>query len=344
MPAGNIEQIQRRIQQEEQLIASMPNPRDPNRRAAEAELARLRTALANAQNAAAQSSTTQTAGTAQTASTQQTAQQQQQTTRPPSETQLAPGQTVVRGEFAETPVVRLSPAQLESARAIEDAMYSRQTRLLDQQWQQRQSQMEQQLVNRGIDPNSEAGRTMRQQFETARSDAYSDARNQAVQAGTAEQQRLFGNQATYDDFRNRMLLGQMGANAQIHSANSSAGAALAASQAQQALGQAQLDWTRQLGQNTFAANQQQQQFENDMRMREMFMREMGGYFSGSNQFPQVGMPSQPGGANVSGAFQNWQQGQNNVWNANASQSQANAQASQSNQAAWMALLASMFGG
>lgn len=339
MPTS-VEQIQRRIQQEEQLIASIQDPRDPNRRAAEAQLARLRQALANAQNAPQTGTTTGQPAT----TTPATGTQQAQTTRPPSETQLAPGQTVVRGQFAETPVVRLSPAQVESARAIEDAMYARQTRLLDQQWQQRQNQMEQQLINRGIDPNSEAGRTMRQQFETARSDAYSDARQQAVMAGTAEQQRLFGNQAQYDEFRNRMLLGEMGANAQIHSANSSAGAALAASQANQALGQAQLDWQRQMGQNTFGAQQQQQSFENDMRLREMFMREMGGFFAGSNQFPQIGMPNQPGGANVSGAFNNWQQGQNNVWNANASQSQANAQASQANQQAWIALLASMFGG
>lgn len=79
---------------------------------------------------------------------------------------------------------------------IEDMVYGAATRRLDPQFAQTQDKLETQLAARGITPGSEAYEREQQRFANQRTDAYADARDRAIQAGGAEQSRLFGLEGT----------------------------------------------------------------------------------------------------------------------------------------------------
>jgi hypothetical protein len=76
--------------------------------------------------------------------------------------------------------------------AIESA-YSQASSRLDPQWNQRQNALHSQLINQGLDPNSEAYKNSMGDFGRDRNDAYTSAMNSAVMQGTAAGDSVFRN-------------------------------------------------------------------------------------------------------------------------------------------------------
>lgn len=73
-----------------------------------------------------------------------------------------------------------------------DALYSQQSAFLDPQWKQDQSDLENKLLSQGITQNSDAWNRASGDFGRNKEFAYSNARNNAITGGGAEQSRLFG--------------------------------------------------------------------------------------------------------------------------------------------------------
>lgn len=80
-----------------------------------------------------------------------------------------------------------------------DSAYGQATSRLDPQWDKRQAAMQTQLLNQGLDPTSEAGKSAMQDFGMQRNDAYTSALASAIGQG---------NQAGNDVFRNDLALRQ----------------------------------------------------------------------------------------------------------------------------------------
>jgi hypothetical protein len=78
------------------------------------------------------------------------------------------------------------------ARRVTDAVYGQATSRLDPQLQQQESAMRSRLAAAGIAENSDAYRREMDNFSRNRTDAYNQANFSAIQAGGAEQSRLFG--------------------------------------------------------------------------------------------------------------------------------------------------------
>jgi hypothetical protein len=83
-----------------------------------------------------------------------------------------------------------------------DQIYNESLRRLNPEWETRSREFEQSLVGRGIDPNSEAGRQARQQFDASRADAFSSARRQADQGALGYQNQMWQQQFAQDESRN----------------------------------------------------------------------------------------------------------------------------------------------
>lgn len=247
--------------------------------------------------------------------------------------QLMPGQ----GNFAATPVLQ---GMEGNGQRTEDAMMARARRLLDPQFADQQRTMEQQLANRGLAPGSEAYDNAVQQFGRQRNDAYESAANAAVMAGTAEQQRLFGNQVTYDQMANQTRIAQL----QVDASNGNAAAQreIAMIQAQMGMDQfnaqrqdqgAQTAWQQSMAEQQWNAGQGQQQFANQMALQQMsaaqrqqYFNEMGFFLGGG--VPQTGMPT-VNAPNVTGAYGNYDQGMANQWQGQMAQYQNQQQQNQS---------------
>ena len=105
-----------------------------------------------------------------------------------------------------------------------DNAYNESVRRLDPQFEAQQRSFEQDMVNRGISPGTEAYDNARANFEQARNDAYATARAQADQMGLAAQNQSFNQGAVSSGLLNQLLLGQMGANASMYGANAAASA------------------------------------------------------------------------------------------------------------------------
>lgn len=73
-----------------------------------------------------------------------------------------------------------------------NSVYSQQTRFLDPQYQQGQSDLNSQLANKGIMEGSDAWNRAQNNMALQKTAAYGDARDRSIQAGGAEQSRLFG--------------------------------------------------------------------------------------------------------------------------------------------------------
>lgn len=95
-------------------------------------------------------------------------------------------------QFDASGVSALPNADANDLAQTRDAVYQQQTQYLDPQFQQAQSDLESKLANQGIMPGSEAYNREMNNFNLTKQKAYSDARNSAIQAGGAEQSRLFG--------------------------------------------------------------------------------------------------------------------------------------------------------
>lgn len=75
---------------------------------------------------------------------------------------------------------------------VENDLYGRQTRLLDQQYDRQNEQLQQNLADRGISMGNLGYSQAMQDFANQRDAAYENARSDAIQAGGAEQSRLYG--------------------------------------------------------------------------------------------------------------------------------------------------------
>lgn len=72
-----------------------------------------------------------------------------------------------------------------------DAAYSQSSRMLDPQFQQREDAMRAQLAAQGLDPTSEAYQASAGNLGRERMNAYGDARDRAIEQGTAAGQAVF---------------------------------------------------------------------------------------------------------------------------------------------------------
>lgn len=80
----------------------------------------------------------------------------------------------------------------DDAGRVEQATYDRATQLLQPEFDRQDRRLNTRLANTGIPIGSEAYNDAYQPFLSARDQAYTNAANDAVQAGRAEQSRLFG--------------------------------------------------------------------------------------------------------------------------------------------------------
>lgn len=74
---------------------------------------------------------------------------------------------------------------------VEDALYGRSAGRLDEQFGRADEATRTRLLNQGVREGSEAWTNAMGDFDTAKQDAYGDARDRAIAAGGAEQSRLF---------------------------------------------------------------------------------------------------------------------------------------------------------
>lgn len=85
----------------------------------------------------------------------------------------------------------------------EDAAYQSAARRLDPQWQRAEEGQDAKLAAQGLGINSEASRNARQDFARDRTDAYSEAQNNAMLYGGSEQSRALQNQLAGSTFNNQ---------------------------------------------------------------------------------------------------------------------------------------------
>ena len=109
--------------------------------------------------------------------------------------------------------VSMGADPFQQAQPYVDNAYQQATRQLDPQWDQQQKSFDQQMVNRGLAPGSQAYMQARQQFDQSRNDAYSQARGQAMQQGLGAQQQMFGQGLQQSQLSNSLAQALIGANA-----------------------------------------------------------------------------------------------------------------------------------
>jgi hypothetical protein len=140
-----------------------------------------------------------------------------------------------------------------------DSMYGQAQSRLDPRFESEQVAMENKLANSGIPRGSQAFASAMSNFNLSKNDAYQGAYNSAVQAGGAEQSRLFGigTEARRNDINERNYL-----------------RALPASEQQQLMGM--YGQAQQLYQNQFDAmgNVRDREISEELRQRQIPMQEM----------------------------------------------------------------------
>jgi hypothetical protein len=77
---------------------------------------------------------------------------------------------------------------MEARKRAEDAIYRRASSRLDPQFQQREAAMRTQLINQGLDPQSEAFQAEMGAFNRGRNDAYQGALDASIMGGGDEKQ------------------------------------------------------------------------------------------------------------------------------------------------------------
>ena len=156
----------------------------------------------------------------------------------PIQTSFNPGQAV-QGQIASGGPIQTSYAgggPIQSQIGTQDvsgavnqaelASYDQATQLLNPQYQQAAEAQNASLVAQGLNPNHEAYQSSQNIFNQGMANAYNDAAYGAVQAGDAEQNTLFGQQATQGQFANA-------AQAQAYAQNAALAQFANAAQAQQ---------------------------------------------------------------------------------------------------------------
>lgn len=84
-------------------------------------------------------------------------------------------------------------AYAEDRRKIEDAVYNRATRFMDQRFSRDEDALRTQLLNKGLGEGSAAYQAELEQFRRGKDEAYQGAQNQAILAGGQEQNRILQN-------------------------------------------------------------------------------------------------------------------------------------------------------
>lgn len=234
-----------------------------------------------------------------------------------------------------------------------DNAYQQATRQLDPQWEQQQRAFDQQMVNRGLAPGSQAYQQARSQFDQSRNDAYSQARDQAMTQGLGAQNQMFGQGLQQSQLANSLaqaLIGanssyagqQLGGNASImnallggnsgiaqqligsaatrDAARSSASAAQAAASMNAAASRANSMNNYNLGMAQLQQQGQQQDFGNLMQLLGMgqgVTAYNNGLLGSDQQRNQSMFGYLPGGGgspiDVTGPYNNQYQGQMNQW-------------------------------
>lgn len=96
-------------------------------------------------------------------------------------------------DFSKTPgLMGLGSSDQAGRDQMTDSVYGQQTRFLDPQFQQGQSDLTSRLANQGIMQGSDAYNREMSNFDLQKTAAYGDARDRAIQQGGAEQSRMFG--------------------------------------------------------------------------------------------------------------------------------------------------------
>lgn len=97
----------------------------------------------------------------------------------------------------------------EQFQEYEDRAYDQAMRTLGPELEEERNRFDQQLINQGIDPNSEAGQKARAQMERGQNDRINQAKFNAMGFGQQMQQQIFGQAATSSQLANQMLQHQM---------------------------------------------------------------------------------------------------------------------------------------
>lgn len=80
----------------------------------------------------------------------------------------------------------------ETRKRVEDSVYQAGARWLDPQFQKQQNQLDTKLSNQGIFVGSDAHKDSQNELDTARTQAYGDLRDRAIQMGGDQMAQLFG--------------------------------------------------------------------------------------------------------------------------------------------------------
>lgn len=117
--------------------------------------------------------------------------------------------------------VQVGQPTLNSFRDMQDQAYAESTRRLDPQFEQQRASLEQQLINRGFQPGTQAYAAAVSGFEQNKADAYAGARAQALQQGLAAQEQAFGQSFRESQLANALLQAREGNAVQMQIANNS---------------------------------------------------------------------------------------------------------------------------
>ena len=215
-----------------------------------------------------------------------------------------------------------------------DALYNQQAQYLDPQFQQAQSNLENQLANKGITAGSEAYDRAMGNFARQKQQAYESARNQAISGGINAAQGMFGMNLQGGQFANQAQAQQYGQNLQSaefqnQAAQGMFGAAMQNAALQNQAAQTAYQQALQSGQfqNQTAAQALAQAQALQQNPINMLNAVRTGQQMQVAQMPQVGASSPAGlnqvaGPDILGAqMSQYQQNANNINAANAQNAQ-----------------------
>lgn len=202
----------------------------------------------------------------------------------------------------------IDPRFDQDGRQVQEALYRKQTSMLDPQYQQQESDMISRLANQGIMPGSEAYNREMGNFSRARDFAYGNARDSAILAAGQEQSRLNDMGLSRATLNNSAQGQEFGQNATQAGFNNSAVA--------QMFGQ-------DLSSAQFGNQARQQAIQEQAFLRQLPLNEINALRSGSQvnmpQFQQYTGGGQVAAAPIFGATQAQDQANIARYNADAAQ-------------------------
>jgi len=137
---------------------------------------------------------------------------------PPSPLQQATG---VGGVSAVNP--NASPFDYGQVSDFSDAAWNQAKRYLDPQFERQDRRHAQEMINKGLDPNSEAAEGAFQRKAMSQNDLLSKSAFDALGFGTGLQNQMFGQSATKSGLSNNLLQAMMGLNQRGHEFDVTAG-------------------------------------------------------------------------------------------------------------------------